>query len=521
MFAGIGVRREVFGSTAAAWPRYQYMAAMLFAPVLAVGLDQARRFAPWAKWIPRLRAGVRDDAQRHVDAQRRRVLVGASPRSTAASSRSSPAPTSSSTVPPDGYMTDVSPDVQIRDLAELVDDGADHPGRAGAPSRTRRCSTSVSSGPPLPGCCRRRDRGDRVGEGVDEPVAVVVGDRGRQRDVAAGGEVDAAVEQLVQQELLEVRVGGGQVGRRPHRARATVWIVISDPRPHTDSGSGDAASTAAMRSCSRSPRAKRASSTSGVSSSPVAAAPAAIVTTLLLNVPPCVSSPPVAGSNAAMMSPRPPNAPNVMPPARYLPSVVRSGVMPSRACTPPALIRDVITSSNTSRAPVASHAAAQRGQELARRRDAAGPAHHRLDHHGGHGVVDRVEPVDVVELDAGEVERGEQRLAAVAEVEESAVVGGVHHHDPVAAGVVAGELDRHQVGLGARVGEPHLVDRREAGAHGLGEADLVDVHAAEAPPTVERGVDGGGHRRRVVPEQAGRVVAEEVDVLVPVDVDDP
>lgn len=54
MFAGIGLRRELFGSTAAGWPRYQYMAAMMIvAPVLAVGLGQARRFAPWARWIPR------------------------------------------------------------------------------------------------------------------------------------------------------------------------------------------------------------------------------------------------------------------------------------------------------------------------------------------------------------------------------------------------------------------------------------------------------------------------------------
>jgi hypothetical protein len=126
MFAGIGVRREVFGSTAAAWPRYQYMAAMLFAPVLAVGLDQARRFAPWAKWIPRLvlvlaltrntmwlrNGGEYWSSLADVD---RRIfsLVAGSDGQLA--------------VPPDGYMTDVSPDVQIRDLAELVDDGGVDP----------------------------------------------------------------------------------------------------------------------------------------------------------------------------------------------------------------------------------------------------------------------------------------------------------------------------------------------------------------------------------------------------------
>jgi hypothetical protein len=54
MYAGIGARREVFGLNAATWSRYQYMAAFLVAPVLAVGLDQARHFAAWAKWVPRV-----------------------------------------------------------------------------------------------------------------------------------------------------------------------------------------------------------------------------------------------------------------------------------------------------------------------------------------------------------------------------------------------------------------------------------------------------------------------------------
>jgi hypothetical protein len=126
MFAGIGVRREVFGVLAAGWPRYQYMAAMLVAPILGVGLDQARRFAPWAKWVPRLVLVVAlgrnvvwldhggdywaslSDADRTVF-----ELVAASDRR--------------DTVPPDGFMTFVSPDVQIRNLDELVDGGAVEP----------------------------------------------------------------------------------------------------------------------------------------------------------------------------------------------------------------------------------------------------------------------------------------------------------------------------------------------------------------------------------------------------------
>ena len=45
-----------------------------------------------------------------------------------------------------------------------------------------------------------------------------------------------------------------------------------------------------------------------------------------------------------------------MPPAMYLPKVVKSGVTPSIACMPPSLWREVITSSKISSAPVSEQA---------------------------------------------------------------------------------------------------------------------------------------------------------------------
>ena len=208
-----------------------------------------------------------------------------------------------------------------------------------------------------------------------------------------------------------------------------------------------------------------------------------------------MSVPPRAGSKAAITSARPPNAPNVIPPARYLPSVVRSGITPVRACTPPALIRDVITSSKISSDPVVSHASAQRCEERRARRDAAGGAHHRLDEHRRDVAVDgAAQTVDVVVRDAPEVERGEQCLTAVAEVEQAAVVRAVDDDDHVAAGVMTGELDRHQVRFRPGVREAHLFDRREAGADRLGEADLVDVDAAVAPAALERAAHRSGDR---------------------------
>jgi hypothetical protein len=128
MFAGIGLRREVFGTSAAGWPRYQYMAAMLFAPALAVGLDQARRFAPWARWVPRLLLAfavarntvwLRDggdywSAVAEFDRRVFSLVAGSDDRDA---------------VPPDGAMTEMSPDVQVRDLDALVDAGAIVPRR--------------------------------------------------------------------------------------------------------------------------------------------------------------------------------------------------------------------------------------------------------------------------------------------------------------------------------------------------------------------------------------------------------
>jgi hypothetical protein len=53
MYAGVGLQRSGVNSAGDA-SRYIYMAAMLLAPVLAVGLDQVHRFAPRARHVPRL-----------------------------------------------------------------------------------------------------------------------------------------------------------------------------------------------------------------------------------------------------------------------------------------------------------------------------------------------------------------------------------------------------------------------------------------------------------------------------------
>jgi len=123
MYAGVGSRREVFGIGAAGWSRYQYMAAMLIAPVFAYGLDQTHRFAHWAKWLVRLLlvyAIARNvvwlhngatfwAAQSSADRMVFELVAGSPERWE---------------VPPDRSMTAFSPDVRVYDLVELIDSGA-------------------------------------------------------------------------------------------------------------------------------------------------------------------------------------------------------------------------------------------------------------------------------------------------------------------------------------------------------------------------------------------------------------
>jgi hypothetical protein len=123
MYAGIGTRREVFGVFASAWPRYQYMAAMIVAPTLAFGLDQIKRFAGWARWIPRavlLLAIARNIVWMHDGADYWSGLSSADRRVFSLVAGSDVR----FEVPPDHRISTFSPDVLVIDLDELVDDGA-------------------------------------------------------------------------------------------------------------------------------------------------------------------------------------------------------------------------------------------------------------------------------------------------------------------------------------------------------------------------------------------------------------
>jgi hypothetical protein len=99
------------------------------------------------------------------------------------------------------------------------------------------------------------------------------------------------------------------------------------------------------------------------------------------------------------------------------------------------------------------------------------------------------------------------------------VEGAVHdHHLPARTGL-ADELDRSLAGLRAGVAEEHLATETRAGqalgqAHGgLGVEEVADVH--QPPDLLANGLH---HPRVTVPQAGHRDAAQEVQVLVAVDV---
>ena len=212
-----------------------------------------------------------------------------------------------------------------------------------------------------------------------------------------------------------------------------------------------------------------------------------------------------------------------MPPPTYLPSVLRSGSIPSLAESPPGCSREVITSSKIStmpRACVSSRSMARKsglagmpppppsiGSRITAARSAAFSA-----------ISCRV-AVDVVVLAHHAVEGRIHRRGAMAEIERAAVIAALHRHDLLAAGEAARRGQRHHVGLGAGVGEAHQV-HVEALRHHLGELHLALVVGAEVQAVVERRLRRLDDARMRVAIDAGRIFAQQVEVAVAVDVGD-
>jgi hypothetical protein len=134
IYIGLGLQRSGFGVDTAANSRYVYMVAALLIPAFGIAVDLLARLAPAAQRagqllliaaigmnISALRSNGNDWANR-ANAERNILeLVATSPATATAPKDLSPLP-------------DFSPDVQIRDIAELVADGAIQPRPVSTPA---------------------------------------------------------------------------------------------------------------------------------------------------------------------------------------------------------------------------------------------------------------------------------------------------------------------------------------------------------------------------------------------------
>jgi hypothetical protein len=134
IYIGLGLQRGGFGVDTAANSRYVYMVAALLIPAFGIAVDLLARLAPAAQRagqllliaaigmnISALRSNGNEWANR-ANAERNILeLVAASPATATVGHDVSPLP-------------DFSPDVQVRDIAELVADGAIQPRSASTPA---------------------------------------------------------------------------------------------------------------------------------------------------------------------------------------------------------------------------------------------------------------------------------------------------------------------------------------------------------------------------------------------------
>ena len=172
---------------------------------------------------------------------------------------------------------------------------------------------------------------------------------------------------------------------------------------------------------------------------------------------------------------RPPKAPTGRPPPITLPKHHRSGRTPDEAMAPPSPIRNpVMTSSNTSSAPAASHAARSPS-----RNPGAGGTRPMLAATGstitqatrssssgttlyGATTVSATAAARHAGR-AGQPEGGHAAPAAGQQPVGVPVVAAGELDDPVPAGEAAGHPDRAHGRLGARRHQPHLLDSRGPG----------------------------------------------------------
>ncbi len=154
-------------------------------------------------------------------------------------------------------------------------------------------------------------------------------------------------------------------------------------------------------------------------------------------------------------------------------------------------------------------------------RDTAARTEHRLHHHRSQIIAvvfdECLRSGQIVVPGEHEIVRRIPRSRAVGEIQHAAVVPTFEDQNFRASGCLDGGGDRHQVGFGARIGEANPVEAEPA-THQPGQLGFGGVHAADTHVLLERLGDSVDHAVLTVAQQAGGVVAEQVDIGVPVDV---
>ena len=165
---------------------------------------------------------------------------------------------------------------------------------------------------------------------------------------------------------------------------------------------------------------------------------------------------------------------------------------------------------------------AQRPEKVGRSRNRAGRALERLDQDRSEAV--RILPDQALRLFRLVVPGNQEgkghgdRRRVPAEVDGTAVVAALEHHDRILAGYRAGGDQRHQVGLGAGGGEAYPLDGRKSRTEQFGKPRFAGGCRAKGHPAVQRLDHRRADRRMRVAVEAGGEVADEIGVGMAVDI---
>ena len=197
-----------------------------------------------------------------------------------------------------------------------------------------------------------------------------------------------------------------------------------------------------------------------------------------------------------------------------------SGLTPKCSSAPPYATRRLTTSSNTSRMPESPGGLAQ-GPEVA-----------EVEGEHPRGALDRLHqdrrelpgvPLQQGDGGIGIVRRQYHEIGVLAphHVFRRAVIPALQFGDPPPPGESPRGAHRHHDRFGARVGEPHPLQRADPLDQVPCESELSLGRTGEAGAQLDLATDRLHHRRRAIPVDQNRVIPGEVEQAISVEVHHP